>query len=175
MQCAWRRVCNADLRGKTAKSRWHLAELLADAAQIEGGKAHLLRVGWCYHHLEPPNNDETIKAWSEASSWRHGRRPQDCTSAICALGKHAAQAVADWQKALEFVKTPEDFRTACRTGDVYKLFGTLLTVSRKPTPSVVAEHRKAPSVRRDQRLAKAAGLKRPVARKSSRAWPPASS
>ncbi len=99
--------------------RWDKAipiwqELLADAGNVEGGRARILyALGWCHHEMEPPNYPEAIRVWSEALK-QGGAEGQ---AAGLHLGRlrlvssphEASQALADWKAALEKVNEPKDY------------------------------------------------------------------
>src|SRR5439155_21415192 len=59
------RCCEEDGQWHKAIPLWQA--LLADAGQVDGGKARILyALGWCHQQHEPPNSPEAIRAWSEA-------------------------------------------------------------------------------------------------------------
>jgi tetratricopeptide (TPR) repeat protein len=107
------RCCEEDGLWSKAIPIWQ--ELLGDAAQVEGGPARIsYALGWCYHHLEPPNHAETTRAWSEALK-KGGPAGQAAGLRLgelrLSLGdKQSAQALVDWKDALEKVNGPKDFR-----------------------------------------------------------------
>src|SRR5207244_558429 len=94
---------------------------------VEGGKARIyFAMGWCYHQMEPRNDADTIRVWSEALKVGG----PDGQAAGLHLGelrlslgeKYAAAAIADWQRALAAVNSPDDFKNPhLQIADVYKL------------------------------------------------------
>lgn len=120
------RACEEDGKWKDAIKIWE--QLLKEAPHVEGGKARVLyAMGWCYHHMEPPNHAETIRVWAEAlklggpEGQAAGLRLGELRLSMGA--KHAAAALADWQQALAKVNTPKDFQNSyIQLAEVSELF-----------------------------------------------------
>jgi tetratricopeptide (TPR) repeat protein len=109
------RCCEEDGHWNKAIPIWH--GLLADAAQVEGGKARIYyALGWCNQQLEPANVPESINAWSEAL--RLGGAEGQAAGLrlgylrLGAMVNDPTQALADWKSALDKVNGPKDYRNA---------------------------------------------------------------
>lgn len=90
-------------------------ELLKDEKLVDGGRARICyALGWCYHQMEPPRHPETLKAWSEAldlggpAGQAAGLRLGELRMSMGEA--HARQAIDDWQRALESVSLPGEFK-----------------------------------------------------------------
>lgn len=107
------RTCEEDGQWSKAIPIWQ--GLLADPAQVEGGKARVLySLGSCFERLDPPNHPEAIRAWSEALKLG-GAEGQAAGLRLGNLRLHPAvndpaQALADWKSALDKVNEPKDYR-----------------------------------------------------------------
>lgn len=107
------RACEEEGQWRESAKLWQ--ELLKDAAHVEGGRARVCyAMGWCYHHMEPPNHGETIRVWSEALKLG-GHEGQAAGLRLGELrlslgNKNAAEALADWKAALAKVETAQDYK-----------------------------------------------------------------
>ena len=105
------RCCEEDGLWNKAIAIWQ--ELLADTTLVEGGRARVLyALGWCHQKLDPANG-ETQRVWSEALKFG-GPEGQAAGLHLGKLrlplgGKQTIQALADWNEALEKVKSPQDY------------------------------------------------------------------
>jgi tetratricopeptide (TPR) repeat protein len=90
-------------------------ELLAEAPQVDGGRARIqYQLGLAHLGAEPRNSADAIRAWSEALKLG-GPEGQAAGLRLgelrLSLGeKESAQALADWKQALEKVNGPQDYR-----------------------------------------------------------------
>lgn len=106
------RSCEEDSQWNKAIPIWQ--GLLADAAQVEGGKARIFfALGSCHERLDPPNHAEAIRAWSEALKLG-GTEGQAAGLRLGSLRLNSdpAQALADWKTALDKVSEPKDYRNS---------------------------------------------------------------
>ena len=160
------RACEEDGQWQKAIGIWQ--DLLGDSAHVEGGRAKIhYAMGWCYHHMDPPKNAETIQVWAEALKLGG---PEGQAAGLhlgdlrLSMGeKHAAQALADWKQALANVNSPKDFNNPhFKLTDVCKLFDHALqrfdqAQDPEKTQQVAELYRKlAPGGEVDKRRAKAA-------------------
>lgn len=90
-------------------------DLLAEAAQVDGGRARIqYQLGMAYLRMEPRNSADAIRAWSDAVKLG-GLEGQAAGLRLgelrLSLGeKETAQALADWKQALERINGPQDYR-----------------------------------------------------------------
>jgi tetratricopeptide (TPR) repeat protein len=105
-------ACEQESMWSKAQAIWK--ELLADAEQVPGGKAHVLyAIGLCSEQLELPDDARAISAWQEALKLGgiEGQAAGLRLGGLRLLGRTLdAQGIDDWQKALAGLEAPADYR-----------------------------------------------------------------
>ena len=160
------RICEQDENWPKALTVWQA--LLADPAQVPGGKAHVLyAIGWCSAKLEQPDLVRASKCWEGALALGgvEGQAAGLRLGSLRLLGpaRDWAQGLEDWRQALAAVATPADYRNAfLKLDEVRELFERVLVQFQdgqdyEKMQAVAELYRKlAPAGQADEKVAQAA-------------------